>query len=76
MLEKNNLFLLGRGRFVYASNNTPFSAGTEGQPDGLSLDTYTGEATEKTKYLLGRDVAGMNHIVRRATSVYSLNELF
>ena len=63
MLEKNNLFLLGRGSFLDASNNTSFSTGTEGQLNGLSLDTCTEEATEKNKYLLSRDVADINQVI-------------
>lgn len=31
MLSKNNLSLLETGSFLNASNNTPFSGGTEGQ---------------------------------------------
>lgn len=55
--------LVGNGRFVHASNNKPFSAGTKGQLHGLSLNTGTEEATEKkTKYLLGRGVAVLKHI--------------
>lgn len=40
---------VGKGRFVHASNNKPFSAGTRGQLHGLSLDTGTDEATEKNQ---------------------------
>jgi len=47
MLEKNNLVLLGGGSFLDASNNTPFSTGTEGQLNGLLLDTCIEEAIEK-----------------------------
>lgn len=41
--------LVGNGRFVHASNNKPFSAGTKGQLHGLSLNTGTEEATEKNQ---------------------------
>lgn len=45
MLEKNNLLQLGRGSFLDASNNTPFSAGTEGQLNGTCIE----EAVEKNQ---------------------------
>lgn len=65
ILEKNNLFLLGRGRgsFLDASNKPSFSAGTEGQLNDLSLDTCTEEALEKNKYLQSWDVADINQDV-------------
>lgn len=49
MLEKKSLFLSGRGSFIDASNNTAFSAGTEGQLNGLPLDTCPEEAIEKNQ---------------------------
>ena len=62
MLEKN-IFLFVRGSLLDASNNKSFSAGTEGQLGGLSLEKCTEESIEKTKYLLSRDVADINQIL-------------
>lgn len=51
---KNSPFLLGKGSFVDASNNSSFSAGTKCQLNGLSLFTCTEKATEKTQIPAGQ----------------------
>lgn len=60
---KEQSFLMGRGSFLGASNSSSFSAGTEGQLNGLSVHTCIEQAVEKTKYLLSRDVADINQVV-------------